>query len=99
MYETVQMEGVSVSRIQDGNGRYAQGEDEVGKIWKQYFEDLNNIDNQKQVVLHICGFDGIWRENYFGGEPTGRAEVDVRVGKLKTGKAAIKGDGLDLEAM
>ena len=45
--------------------------------------------------------------NYFGGEPIGKAEVEVRVGKLKNGKAAgkdeiageiIKG-GLDLEAM
>ena len=31
--------------------------------------------------------NGIWRGNYFRGEPTGRAEVEVRVGKLKNGKA------------
>ena len=36
----------------------------------------------------MCGFDGIRRGNYFGGEPTGRAEVEVRVGKLKNGKDA-----------
>ena len=36
----------------------------------------------------MCGFDGIRRGNYFGGEPVGRAEVEVRVGKLKNGKAA-----------
>ena len=30
----------------------------------------------------MCGFEGIWRGNYFGGEPIGRAEVEVRVGKL-----------------
>ena len=30
----------SCSRIKDGNGRLAQGEDEVRKIWKGYFEDL-----------------------------------------------------------
>ena len=35
----------------------------------------------------MCSFDGIWRGNYFGGEPIGRAEVEVRVGKLKNGKA------------
>ena len=43
------------------------------------------------------------RGNYFGGEPIGRAEVDVRVGKLRNGKAAgkdeiagemIKGEGI-----
>ena len=31
------------SRIKDGNGRLAQGEDEVRRIWKEYFEDLYNI--------------------------------------------------------
>ena len=36
------------------------------------------------------GFDGIRRGNYFGGKPNGRAEVEVRVDKLKNGKAAGK---------
>ena len=36
----------------------------------------------------MCGFDGIRRGNYFEGEPIGRAEVELRVGKLKNGKAA-----------
>ena len=40
----------------------------------------------------MCGFDGIWRGNYFRGEPIGRAEVEVRVGKLKNGKAAGKNE-------
>ena len=38
-------------------------------------EDLYYIDTQEQVAIHICGFDGIRRSNYFGGEPIGRAEV------------------------
>ena len=38
----------------------------------------------------MCGFDGIRRGNYFGGEPIGRDEVEVRVGKLKNGKAAVR---------
>ena len=38
----------------------------------------------------MCGFDGILRGNYFGGEPIGRAEVEVRVRKLKNGKVAGK---------
>ena len=63
----------SCSRIKDGNGRLAQGEDEVRMIWNEYFEDLYNID----------GFDGIRRGNYFGGEPIGRAGAEVRVGKFK----------------
>ena len=34
------------------------------------------------------GFDGIRRGNYFVGEPSGRAEIKVGVGKLKNGKAS-----------
>ena len=68
-----------------------KGEDEVRKFWKEYFEDLYNIDTQEQVQS-TCGFDGIQRGNYFGGEPIGRADVEVRVGKLKNGKVAVKDD-------
>ena len=55
---------------------------------KEYFENLYNKEIQGQVAVHMCGFDGIRRGNYFGKEPTGRAEVEMRVGKLKNGKAA-----------
>ena len=97
----------SCRRIKDGNGRLVQGQDEVQKIWKEYFEDLYNIDAQKQVAVHMFGFDGIRRGKYFRGELIGRAQVEVRVGKLKNGKPSgkdeitgeiIKGGGLDLEA-
>ena len=46
-------------------GWQAQGEDEVRKVWKVYFEDLYNIDTQEQVAMHMCGFDGILRGNYY----------------------------------
>ena len=68
----------------------AQEEDEVRRIWEKYFEDLYNIDTQERVAVHMWGFDGIGKCNYFGGEAIGRAEVEVRVGKLKYGKAAGK---------
>ena len=68
----------------------AQGKNKVRKIWKAYFEDLCIIDTLEEVAAQICGFDGISRGNYFGGEPIGRAEVEVIVGKLKTGKAEGK---------
>ena len=61
-------------------------------IWKEYFEDLYNIDTQEQVAVPMCGFDGIRRGYYFGGEPIGRVEIEVRVGKLKNGKVAGKGE-------
>ena len=62
---------------------------EVRMIWKEYYEDLYNIDNQEQVAIPMCGFVRIQRCNNFGGEPN-RTEVEVRVGKLKNGKTAGK---------
>ena len=53
------------SRVKDGNGRLAQGEDEARKNWKEYFEDQYDIDTQEEVPVHMCGFDGIQRVNYF----------------------------------
>ena len=61
----------------------AQGEDEVRRIWKEYFKDLHNIDTQEQVAVHMCNFDGIQRGNDFGGKPIGRADIEVRVGSSK----------------
>ena len=55
---------------------------------EEYSEDLYNIDTQEQVAVHMCVFDGIQRDNYFGGEPIGRADVEVSVGKLKNGKVS-----------
>ena len=40
-------------RIKDGNGRLAQGEDEVPKIWNDYSEDPCNIDIQEQAVVQM----------------------------------------------
>ena len=55
----------------------AQGEDEVRRIWKDYFGDLYNINTQEEVAVHMCGFDGILGGNYFGAEPIVRAEIEV----------------------
>ena len=49
---------------------------------KKYFEGLCDIETQEQVVIQ--------RGNYSGGEPIGRVEVEVRMGKLKNGKAISK---------
>ena len=29
------------------------------RIWKEYFENLYNIDSQQQVAVHICRFDRV----------------------------------------
>ena len=63
------------NRIKDGNGRLALEEAEVRMIWKEYYEDLYNIDTQEQVAIPLCGFDGVQRGNYFGGELIRRMEV------------------------
>ena len=39
----------SCSRVKDENGRLPQGEDGARKIWKEYFEDLYNIDLRKRL--------------------------------------------------
>ena len=78
----------SCNRIKDGNGRLAQGQDKLQWIWKEYLKIC--IDSQEQVAVHICGYDGIRRGNYFGGEPIRIAEFQMRVGKLKNRKAAGK---------
>ena len=48
---------------------------------------ISIIDTQGKVAVHICGFDGIWRGNYFGVVSIGRPEVELRVGNLKNRKA------------
>ena len=48
------------SRIKDGNMRLAQGKDELRRIWKEYFEDLYDINTQEQVAIHMCSSDGIY---------------------------------------
>ena len=53
------------NRIKDGNGRLVLEEAEVRRIWKEYYEGLYNIDIQEQVVVRMCGFDGIGGGNYF----------------------------------
>ena len=58
----------SCSRTKDRNRRLAQGEDEVRKVWEEYFEDLYNIDTQEEAAVRMCVFDGIRRSNNFGEE-------------------------------
>ena len=77
------------------------------KDLEELFEDLYNKDTQEQIAVNMCGFDGILRGNYFGRYIIRRTKVQVRVRKLKNGKAAgkdeftgeIRDGGLDLEAV
>ena len=47
-------------------------------IWKDYFDHLYNVDTQEIAGAHMCGFDDIQRDTYFGGESTKRTEVEIR---------------------
>ena len=69
----------SWSRINYRHVRLAMGEVEVQKILKEFFEDLYNIDTQEQDSVHIYGFDGAQRGNYFEGETIRRTEQGSRV--------------------
>ena len=60
------------------------------RIWKEYFENLYNIDTEEQVAVHMCYFDVVRRDDYSGEYSNGRTEVEVRLGKLKNKKAAGK---------
>ena len=48
----------SCSIIKDGNGRLAQGENEVGNIWKEYFENMYNILRKtlQYTFVSLMGF-------------------------------------------
>ena len=46
------------NRIKDGKGRLILEEAEVRRIWKEYYEELYNIDIQEHVAVHMCCFDG-----------------------------------------
>ena len=50
--------------------------------WKDYFEDLYNMDTEEQVSIQMGGFGGVQRGNCFGKKTVIRTEVEVRVGKL-----------------
>ena len=58
-----------------GNGKLAVGREyKLRRTWKGYFEGLYNI---YLVALHISGFGGAQRNNYFGRDPVNRTEVEV----------------------
>ena len=47
--------------IKDGNWRLVLEVTEVRRIWKEYYENLYNIDIQEQVAVYMCGFDKGWK--------------------------------------
>ena len=63
----------------DKSGRLALEEDEVRKIWRDYFVDFHNMETKEQVAVHMFGIDGVQRDNKFGGEPITKTKLEPKV--------------------
>ena len=75
-------------KMKDKSGIYVDGDENVKGRWKEYFEDLLNVTEEKEVNVNMCGFEGVKRSKYLGCDEITRAEVDKAIQKLKNGKAA-----------
>ena len=42
----------------DRNGRLAVENNDLQKSYKEYVEDIYNMDTEERVTVNICGFDG-----------------------------------------
>ena len=47
------------------------------KTWKNYFDDLYNIDRDGCVTINMYSSDGIRKGNYFGEKLVKRNEVEM----------------------
>ena len=78
----------NVQRIMKRDGTFVNEEREVRKVWSEHFESLHNVGINEEVIVSVCGFDGVRRNRYVGDEIITREEVIGRVRKLKNGKSA-----------
>ena len=69
--------------------------------WKRLKREGFEISILRIIIIYIptnrlqstcCGFYGIQRDNYFGGKPISRTEVEIKMGKLRHGKVAGKNE-------
>ena len=45
-------------------------------MWREHFENLHSVGNDEEVIVNVCGFDGVRRNRYFGDEVITREEVE-----------------------
>ena len=57
------------------------------KFWRKHFENLHYVGSNEEVIVNVCGLDGLRRNMYLGDEAITREEV-IGVRKLKNGKSA-----------
>ena len=55
----------SYRRIKGVNGRLVLGEEELRRIWKDYFDDLYNTDKRRLQSTNVISM--AFRRNYLGG--------------------------------
>ena len=65
-------------------------DNDMENAWKEYFEDLHNVDTEEWVAVNTCVFDGGRGGNYFGGGPVRRTEAEVRVQNLYIVKRKVR---------
>ena len=76
--------------MKDKDGTLLTGDDEVKGRWLGYFDDLLNIENEREDLEGILPVQGPIEEIYL-------EEVITHMGKMKTNKAGGP-DGLPIEA-
>ena len=70
------------------DGVFVIDEMDASGVWKEHFENLDNIGSNDEVIMTVCGFDGTRRNRYFGDEVISKEEEMDRVRKFKNGKSA-----------
>ena len=76
------------SRIKDGNGRLAAGENVCARLRRSALR-ICIIRIQKRVKFITFDYDGARRGNYLGAEPVRRNDMKVREKNLTDGKVRL----------
>jgi len=75
-------------KVKDASGRMLLRDNDVKERWKEYFEELLNVEMQDQIVVNEYGLQDLNRSEYLGCEAVRKEEVVDALGKLKNGKAS-----------
>ena len=59
------------------------------KTWKEYSDDLDNVDTEKQVTINMYVMKGLERYS-FQRKYLSLTEIEARVKKVQSGKAGGK---------
>ena len=54
----------NLQRIMNSDGSFVTVEMNVRKVWREHFENLHNVGSNEEVIVNVCGFDGLRRNRY-----------------------------------